>query len=470
MTIDDFRRNGYALVDFLAGYFENIEKYPVVSNVQPGDILNSLPQAAPEQGEDMELIMEDFKQIVMPGITHWQHPGWFAYFPANNSPESVLAEFLTAGIGAQCMIWQTSPAAAELEQRVMEWLLKATGLPAHWHGVIQDTASTATLCALIAAREQSTHFQSNQSGLTAKLRVYSSTQAHSSVDKAVKIAGFGIENLRKIPTNADFSMNTVALEQAIASDLEEGFIPCCVVASLGTTSSCAMDDLFAIGRICQKYKLWLHVDAAFAGTAFLLPEQRHWLKGVEMADSYVFNPHKWMLTNFDCSAFYVRSKEALIRSFEISPEYLKTQADSKVNNYRDWGIQLGRRFRALKLWFVVRSYGIEGLRKMVQGHLDMARDFAAWIDAHEHFKLMAPVYLSLVCFRAEPEQIPQEQHDKLNKALLQKLNDSGQVYLTHTVLNGQYTIRMAIGQRTTTHEHVARTLDLLQKGLDELLA
>ncbi|MCU0834871.1 MAG: pyridoxal-dependent decarboxylase [Chromatiaceae bacterium] len=374
-----FRRYGHELIDWVADYFEQVEDYPVRAQVQPGEIKAQLPAAPPVAGEAMEQILVDFQTIVLPGMTHWQHPGWFAYFPANNSPPSVLGELLTAGLGAQCMIWQTSPAAAELEEVVMDWLRQMLGLPPGMTGVIQDTSSTATLCALLAARERATDFAANRGGVRQPLRVYTSEEGHSSIDKGVKIAGYGIENLRRIPTDERFAMIPEALDAALREDREQGLQPACVIATLGTTSSTALDPLEPIGEICARHGVWFHVDAAFGGTAALLDEKRGMLKGAERLDSFVFNPHKWMLTNFDCSAFFVKDPGTLIRTFEIHPEYLKTGHDAQVRNYRDWGIQLGRRFRALKLWFVIRSYGVEGLRAMVREHLRLAElSTCAW--------------------------------------------------------------------------------------------
>ena len=380
MDKETFRKFGYKFVDWVADYFEGVEKYPVCSQVKPGEIKNHLPASPSLQAEPMDKIFEDFKKIISPGITHWQHPSWFAYFPANNSPPSVLAELLTAGLGAQCMSWQTSPAAAELEEVVTDWLRQMLGLPDGLAGVIQDTASTATLCALLTARERATGFNSNRSGLSDPLVVYSSDQTHSSIEKGVRIAGFGRENLRLIPTDEAYAMIPDKLEEAVRQDKRRGLKPACVVATLGTTSSTAIDPLADIGKICREHGLWLHVDAAFAGSAAILPEMRWMLEGAELMDSFVFNPHKWLFTNFDCSAYFVKDPAALIRTFEIHPEYLKTGHDAQVKNYRDWGIQLGRRFRALKLWFVIRSYGVEGLRAMLREHLRLAQLFKSWLE------------------------------------------------------------------------------------------
>ena len=463
MDPNTFRREGHRYIDWLADYFEHIEKHPVRSAARPGEILSLLPAGPPDNPESPDSIFGDFERIIMPGITHWQHPGWFAYFPANNSPVSVLAELLTAGLGAQCMVWQTSPAAAELEERVMQWLGKMLGLPAEFEGVIQDTASTASLCALLTARERATNFKGNLEGPGEKLVVYVSEETHSSIEKGVKIAGYGKNNLRIIPAGDDFAMLPEALEAAIEKDLAAGLIPACVVATLGTTSSMAMDPVEEIASICKRVGAWLHVDAAFAGTAAIVPEYRDFMRGVEQADSFVFNPHKWMLTNFDCSAYFVRDAALLRRTFEIQPEYLKTDADSQVKNYRDWGIQLGRRFRALKLWFVVRYYGVEGIREMVRQHVALAREFAGWLSQDSRFELMAPVNLSLVCFRYNPGNLQEEELAKLNRGILEKLNNSGKVFLTHTSLKGKYAIRLSVGQRTTGRKHVELVWKLLQE-------
>ena len=460
MEKEMFKQYGYKFIDWLADYFDDIEQYPVLSSVKPGSVINQLPGNPPAEGESLETIFEDFEKIIVPGITHWQHPSWFAYFPANNSPPSVLAELLTAGLGAQCMVWQTSPAAAELEERVLEWLQQMIGLPAEMEGVIQDTASTATLVALLTAREKATNFESNKSGLKKPLIIYISEEAHSSVDKGAKIAGYGAENIRRIPTDDTFAMIPKKLEEAVKADKEKGYFPACVVATIGTTSSTAIDPLFSIGQICREHGVWLHVDAAFAGSAAILPEMKWMIEGVEFVDSFVFNPHKWLLTNFDCSAYFVRDSGALIRTFEIYPEYLKTGMDTEVKNYRDWGIQLGRRFRALKLWFVLRSYGVTGLQKFIREHLRLAKLFESWVEAEEAFELMAPVTLSVICFRMNNGR-DEEQLAELNKKFEEELNKTGKVFLSHTSLRGKYVMRMAIGARMTEERNVREAWDLI---------
>ncbi len=456
MSPDDFRKQAHELVEWMASYMENIESYPVKSSVSPGSIFNSLPALPPTEAEPFSSLMRDFNELIMPGITHWQHPGFFAYFPANTSPPSVLAEMLTATLGSQCMIWETSPAAAELEEKVMQWLRDLIGLPAGFEGVIQDTASTATLAAIITARERVTGYAFNETGKAENglLRVYCSEQTHSSVEKAVKICGIGKKNLVKIAVRKDFSMDPVILEEAVTGDIGKGYVPCCIVATLGTTGTTAIDPLKAIGEICHKYGIFMHVDAAMAGTALILPEFQWMLEGREYIDSFVFNPHKWMFTNFDCSAYFVKDAAALIKTFELLPEYLKTRTRGKVNDYRDWGVPLGRRFRALKLWFVIRSYGTDGLRTMVRLHIQLAKGLSDRISREDDFELLAPTVISVVCFRYNPGGIEEDKLNILNEKLNHILNDSGKLYLTHTVLNGRYTLRMVTAQTNVTEHHV----------------
>ena len=349
MDSSEFRRHGHLLVEWMADYMRDVGSLPVTPAVRPGDIIGQLPSSPPEGGEPFDRLIQDFTRIIVPGMTHWNHPGWFAYFPGNNSPPSVLAEMLTATLGAQCMSWATSPAATELEQVTMDWLRQMIGLPKPFTGVIQDTASTASLVALLSARERATQNAAGSAGLAGtgtRLTVYASSEAHSSIDKGVKLAGYGLEQLRRVPVDQAYAIMPEALDQMIAADKRRGLIPACVVATVGTTSSTAIDPLPQIAEVCRRHRVWLHVDAAYAGTAAIVPELRHLFEGVEQADSFVFNPHKWMLVNFDCSAYFVRDREALLRTFRIAPEYLRTAEDEAVVNFRDWGIQLGRRFRA----------------------------------------------------------------------------------------------------------------------------
>ena len=472
MDSDEFRRQGHAIVEWIARYFENVEQYPVKSRVRPGNIKNSLPELPPSGSESFDSFLKDFDEVIMPGITHWQSPDFFAYFPANSSPPSVLAEMLTSALGAQCMLWETSPAAAELEERMMEWLRVMTGLPEEFEGVIQDSASSATLAALITAREKVTGFRSNSEGLrdAGRLRIYVSTQTHSSVEKGAGVAGFGRSNLVRVDVRDDFSMDPEALERAIEKDLAAGYIPCCTVATIGTTGTTAVDPLRAVGEICHRHGIWLHVDAALGGTALLLPEMRWMSDGMEYADSFVFNPHKWMFTNFDCSAYFVRDAASLIRTFEILPEYLKTRTRGKVNDYRDWGIPLGRRFRALKLWAVIRTYGVEGLQAAIREHLRLAKMLAGLIEAEKDFELMAPVPLNTVCFRYRPDGMSDSEADSLNERINHALNDSGKIYLTHTKVHGRYVMRMVTAQTNVTEHHVTEAWNLIRECASALSA
>ncbi len=455
MTPEEFRCYGRAVVDWIADYYERVETFPVKSRVAAGEVRALLPPHPPEHGEPFEKILGDLERIVLPGVTHWQSPNFFAYFPANSSPPAVLGELVSSGLGVQGMSWATSPACTELETHVLDWLVGMLGLPERFlssgkgGGVIQDTASSSTLCALLAARERSTDFATNQRGCDGRLTAYTSTQAHSSVEKAVKIAGMGAENLRQVAVDENFAMRPDDLARQIETDRRAGKNPSYVCATVGTTSSNALDPIRAIGAICREHNVWLHVDAAMAGTAALCPEFRYIQDGVELADSYCFNPHKWMFTNFDCDCFYVADRATLIRTLSILPEYLRNKAteSGEVFDYRDWHIPLGRRFRALKLWFVIRHYGIEGLRHHVRQHVALAQEFASWVRCNPDFELAAPAPLNLVCFR-------HRLGDMLNQKLMDQLNDSGALYLTHTKLNDRLTLRMSIGQTNTQRRHV----------------
>ncbi len=464
MTPEQFRKHAHELVEWMAGYMENVEKLPVKSAVKPGEIFSRIPDNPPQEAEPFESLMKDFNEIIMPGITHWQNPNFFAYFPANNSPASILAEMLIATLGAQCMIWETSPAAAELEEKMMIWLRDLIALPSGFEGVIQDSASTATLSAILTARERATGFSSNNEGLEQgkTLKIYCSDQTHSSVEKAVKISGIGRKNLVKIPVRSDFSMDPEKLREAIIRDKNEGSVPCCVVATLGTTGTTAIDPLRTIGEICNEFNVWLHVDAAMAGSALILPEFQWMLDGREYIDSFVFNPHKWIFTNFDCTAYFVKDAGSLIRTFEILPEYLKTRTRGKVNDYRDWGVPLGRRFRALKLWSVIRTFGVEGLREKIRSHINIAAELSKAISSETDFEILAPLTICVVCFRYHPAGYDEDQINRLNERLNHQLNDSGKLYLSHTVLNGMYTLRMVTAQTNVTKEHVEKAWETIR--------
>ncbi len=461
----DFKKEAGPVVDWIDRYMNNIKSLPVKSKIEPGDIYTAIPDQAPLKSESMEQIMEDFDHIILPGMTHWQHPGFHAYFPANSSVESVLAETLTSAMGAQCMIWETSPAAAELEQRMMEWLRDAMGMPGSYEGVIQDSASSASLVSLITAREVATGFRSNEDGVPPNLRVYCSKETHSSIEKGVAVCGIGTKNLVKIGIDQQMRMDPTELETRIHEDLEAGLRPCAVVAAIGTTSTVAVDPLEEIAAICKKYGIWLHVDAAYAGTALLLPEYRWMIKGIEQADSFVFNPHKWMFTNFDCSVYLVKDAELLIKTFEILPEYLKTKTRGAVNDYRDWGVPLGRRFRALKLWFVIRSFGLEGIREKLRAHIEMNNNFSRALMQIDSIHLPLKPFLNFTCFRLQAEGVENpDALNRLNEAFLEEINSGGKLFLTHTKIDGLYTLRMLIGQTYVEEADVERALDLIKEA------
>ena len=468
MKKEEFRAYAHQVVDWMADYLEEKENYPVTPNVAPKAIFNQIPAFAPEKPESFEVIFKDFKEIIVPGMTHWQHPSFFGYFPANNSEPSVLAEMLMATLGAQCMSWITSPAATELEERVCDWLRDAKGIDSSWKGVIHDTASTATLSAILTAREKATQFQINEKGFTGKehFRVYSSSHVHSSIDKALKIAGIGMKNLVRIPVDKNFAMIPEELDLAIQQDLAAGFRPLCVVSALGTTSSTAVDPIVEITQITRKHGIWHHIDAAFAGTALLLPEFQSLIKGHEFADSYVFNPHKWMFTNFDCTILYVREPKFLVNTFSMTPEYLKTNLDDEVNNYRDWGIQLGRRFRALKLWFVIRSYGLEGIREKLRKHLQLAQLAKSWIESMPQLEILAPVNFNTICFRYFDDGITDEKLNNLNESWMNSVNATGKAFFTHTKLDGKFVIRWVIGQADVEEKHIRNAWGLLLEKLE----
>lgn len=470
MTSDEFRKHAHELVDWMATYMDEVEKYPVKSSVKPGEVFTKLPDDPPVKPESFESFMKDLDEIIMPGMSHWQSPNFYAYFPANTSGPSILAEMIMATLGAQCMIWETSPAATELEEKMMIWLRDLIKLPNTFEGVIQDSASTSTLAAILTAREKATDFRINEEGAASfpGLRIYCSEQTHSSIEKAVKISGIGRENMVKIPVRKDFTIDVKKLREAIENDKSAGLKPCCVIATFGTTGTTAIDPLKSIGRICAENGIWFHVDAAMGGTALILPEYQWMLDGKEFIDSIVFNPHKWMFTGFDCSAYFVKNPAYLIRTFEILPEYLRTRTRGEVNDYRDWGIPLGRRFRALKLWSVMRMYGVEGLRDKVRGHIRIAKRLAELIIREDDFQILAPVTLNVVCFRYRPVGKDDDEINRINETLNHRLNDTGKIYLTHTTVNGIYTLRMVIGQTNVTPKHVEKAWKLIMKTAREL--
>jgi len=465
MDNQEFRQWGHKIIDWIADYQEKVEQYPVLSQVKPGEIRSHLPPAAPVKGESFDQILRDVDDIIMPGITHWQSPNFFSFFPSNNSGPSILGELLSAGLGVQGMLWATSPACTELETHMMDWLVDIMDLPKHFKsdaaggGVIQDSASSAALTAIVAAREKATDGKNNLTGADGSLTAYVSTQTHSSVEKAIRVAGLGSNNLRLIETDELFAMRPDLLEKAIAADIALGKTPCFVTATVGTTSSTAVDPVRKIGEICRRFGVWLHVDGAMGGTAALCPEFRRYFDGLELADSYCFNPHKWMFTNFDCDCFFVADRAQLIRTLSILPEYLRNKATESgaVIDYRDWQIPLGRRFRALKLWFVIRSFGVEELQRRIRNHVAWANQFAGWVQADSRFELATPVTLSLVCFRHRGGEA-------VNQHILDTLNASGKIFFSHTKLNGKYTLRFSIGQTNTELRHVEEAWRLISEA------
>ena len=473
MDVESFRQHGHHLVDWIAEYLAGgVERYPALARVAPGDIRKALPAEAPARGEPFDSIIADVQRVLMPGLTHWNHPGFFAYFASSPSGPGILAEFLCAALGQQAMVWQTSPAATELEEVALGWLRNLVGLPNSFEGVIYDTASIGTLHALAAAREAAVpHVRAR--GLAGRTdlpapRVYCSEQAHSSVEKAVIVLGLGQTGLVKIPVDREFRMRPAALMEAVATDRAAGRHPIAVVATVGTTSTTSVDPVPAIADICQQEELWLHVDAAYAGAAAIVPSHRSALDGCERADSLVTNPHKWLFTPFDLSAFYCRRMDQIRATFSLVPEYLRApDADSTLPRARDLmdtGIQLGRRFRALKLWAILRYFGSEGIRTRLAEHIRLAGEFADWIDEHPDFERVAPVPFSVVCFRANPRGSgrTEEELERLNRAVLGAVNATGEVFLSHTKLDGRFVLRLAVGTIRTEERHVRRAWELLQ--------
>jgi aromatic-L-amino-acid decarboxylase len=466
--MDDFRSTAHRVADWIAEYLERPERYPVLPSVKPGEIRAALPDAAPRRGESFEAILADFERVVVPGLTHWNHPGFFAYFAISTSAPGVIAEFLSAALNQQAMLWRTSPAATELEEVALAWLRKLIGLPDAFEGVIYDTASISTLHALAAAREAGVPGV-RESGLAGRddvrgVRVYCGEHAHSSVDKAVILLGLGHSALRRIPADADFRMRPELLASAIAEDRAAGLLPIAVVATVGSTSSTSVDPVPSIAGICARERVWLHVDAAYAGVAAMVPGCEWILEGADRADSLVTNPHKWLFTPFDLSVLYCRRMDVVRQAFSLTPEYLKTsEGDAGVKNLMDTGIQLGRRFRALKLWMILRHFGADGLRAHLAEHMRLARLFAGWVDESDRFERVAPVPFSVVCFRLRARS-NSPADDAAHARVLDAVNASGDVFLSHTKLDGRYVLRLAIGNINTEEKHVARAWELLNQA------
>jgi aromatic-L-amino-acid decarboxylase len=477
MDVESFRRDGHQLIDWIADYLAHPERYPVLAQVEPGEVKARLPKEAPERPEPMEAVLQDVEKIIAPGLTHWNHPGFFAYFGITASEPGILGELLSSAFNVNAMLWRTSPAATELEELVMDWLRQLLGLPPEFMGIINDSASVSSLCAIAVARE-ALGLRIREEGLAGRpdlprLRLYTSEQAHSSIEKAAIVLGIGQEGVAKIAVDDEFRLRSEALEAAVTEDLKAGRKPFCVVATVGTTSTTSVDPVPEIADICQRHRLWLHVDAAYAGAAALLSEKRWALAGCERADSIVMNPHKWLFVPLDCSAFYCRHPGVMKQAFSLVPEYLRTPEEDRVRNFMDYGVQLGRRFRALKLWMVLRAFGSEGLRQHLRAHIALAERFRGWIEASPSFELLAPVPFSVLCFRHRPEGLPESGEmeaylNRLNERLLDSVNRAGEVFLSHTQLNGKFTLRLAIGNLRTTEAYVRLAWELLQEHAERL--
>jgi aromatic-L-amino-acid decarboxylase len=465
MTPDEFRAYGHRLIDMIADYRAGVAKLPVMSQVRPGALKALLPVEAPQQAENPAAIFADVEQVIMPGLSHWQHPGFFAYFPSNGLLSSVLGDYLSTGLGTLGLAWQSSPALTELEEVVTDWLRRMCGLSDQWSGVIQDTASTSTLVALLSAREKTTNHSASNGGLQAEaqpLLVYCSDQAHSSVDKAALLAGFGRANIRRVPVDATYAMQPEALRRMIADDLGRGLKPCAVVATTGTTATTALDPIDAIAKVAREFGLWLHVDAAMAGSAMILPECRWMWQGIEQADSLVINAHKWLGVSFDCSLYYVRDPEHLIRVMSTNPSYLQTSADAEVKNLRDWGLPLGRRFRALKLWFLIREQGVEGLQARLRRDLDNAQFLVDEIRKAPDWQILAPVSLQTLCVRHRPSGVTGDALERHTQAWAEAINKSGKAYLTPAKVDGSWMVRVSIGAAPTERADVSALWQLMR--------
>ncbi len=457
--IEDFRHAAAEVTDWITSYFSNVRDYPVLTRNRPGELVDALPPHGPDTGESFEAMLRDFDKTVMPAVTHWNHPAFFAYFATTGSTPSILGEMLAAALNTNGLHWKTSPAVAELEQVTLSWFRQWLNLPEDFFGIIYDTASVSSFHAICAAREQFDP-SARENGHPAGLVMYTSEQSHSSIEKGAIAAGVGQSNVRKIPVDAQFRMSVPALREAIETDKKNGLKPFCVVATLGTTSSTSVDPIAEIAEVCRQHKVWLHVDAAYAGPCAMLPECRTYFQGWELADSIVINPHKWLLTPIDLSVFYTRRPNILCRAFSLVPEYLRTTEDPRAHNLMDYGVPLGHRFRALKFWFVLRYFGLEGFRAALRAHIALAREFDSWVRANSRFEIVAPVLFSVVCFRYKGT-------DDDNRALLDKINASGKVFLSHTTLNGRIVLRLAIGNLGTRREDVSMAWKVIQEATSE---
>jgi aromatic-L-amino-acid/L-tryptophan decarboxylase len=478
MPADEFRRHGHELIDWIADYFEHIDDLPVLAQIEPGELKSQLPSSPPAHGESMEAILADVDRVILPALTHWSHPSFFAYFATSTSAPGIFGELLSAAFDVKSMLWRTSPASTELEEVVLDWLRQMIGLDAGMSGIIYDTASVSSMHAIAAARE-GVEMRIREEGMSGRsdlplLRVYASEQAHSSIDKGIITLGLGQRALRKIPTDKAFRMDVKALAAAIEEDKRAGFLPFCIVATVGTTSTSSIDPVPEIAPISEEHAMWMHVDAAYAGSAAVVPELRHVLDGCQRADSLVMNPHKWLFTPFDLSVLYCRHMDLLRSAFSLVPEYLRTPEQGKVRSGSDYGVQLGRRFRALKLWMIIRYFGHEGLAARIREHIRLAELFASWVEASAHWELMAPVPFALVCFRACPElesesnETREKRLDALNEAIMHRVNATGKALLSHTKLNEKLVLRLSIGNIRTTEGHVRQVWELLNDQLRQL--
>jgi aromatic-L-amino-acid decarboxylase len=468
LSRDDLLRSGARALEWIASYLEHPERYPVLARTKPGEIRASIPVEPPAHAEALDDILSDFESKVLPGITHWNHPAFFGYFATSSSVPGMIAELLVSALDVKAMLWKTSPAATELEQVVTDWLRQMLGLGGDWFGITTDTASMSSMLALAAARESRPELQIRERGMAGRadlprLRVYASTHAHSSIDKGALALGIGLENVVKISDDNQFRMRPHALAAAIAEDRERGYLPLACVATVGTTSTSSIDPVPAIAEVCKREHVWLHVDGAYGGTLAVVPEMRYVLDGVEAADSLVVNPHKWLFTPFDCSAFFIKRPDILRRAFSLVPEYLVTREQDDVVNYMDYGVQLGRRFRALKLWMIIRAFGTEGLADRLREHCALARRFADWVSDDPDWELMAPVPFSLVCFRYAPSGMAEQERDRMNDEIMHAVNESGEVFLSHTKLNGRFTLRLSVGNIRTEERHVKKAWDKLRQ-------
>ena len=468
MTKEDFRRFGHEIVDWIADYYENIENFPVLSQIEPNWLKNNLPTVAPKTGENFPQILEDVENLILPAVTHWNHPNFHGLFSTSTSSVGIFGEMFSAAFDMKAMLWRTSPASTELEEVVLDWLRQMMNLPDDFKGIIYDTASVSTLHAIAVAREK-LNLKIRENGMSGRtdlplLRVYCSEHVHSSIEKAVILLGLGQKSLVKIPTNERFEMDVEKLREAVQDDKSAGHIPFCVIPTIGTTSSSSVDDVERIADICERNNLWLHVDTAYAGSTAIVPEFQKYFKGCERADSIVINPHKWLFTPFDLSVLYIKDLDLLKKTFSLVPEYLKT--NETVNNQMDYGIQLGRRFRSLKFWFVLRYFGLEGLQTRIREHCSLARLFAGWVAESDDFEMLAPVPFALVCFRACPRNV--DDLDAFNEKIMNEINASGEAYLSHTKLNGKFTLRLSVGSIRVEERHLQKVWDLLNKKMDDL--